>query len=553
MWKPTEQYRLLMASPYRYNCMFSGNQGGKTGSGGRHYVDRFMGYHPIPERNSDYFICKNDHTLSILYAPPGSFEGKGRCSKCDEELELYCDPEHLRIYRFASQNLPGTAGGDVREVRNTQYPEVKKWLPPSLIKKDINSRYPVLTLKDINGGPDILIEFVSYGQELQAVAGSQRKSIWCDEEPPYDFMEENYPRLMAADGDILFTMTAANKISWMYDEYYERAAVIYRTKAVVEAPGVIEELGVLPRKEERKTGKDIGVIQFATDDNPTLNPNAIDELFANIDDNSTLVRRRYGGFAQASGRVLKAFNQSVHVIRKDTWFPEGMPVHWTHARGIDYHQRVDWHFLAMCLSPDNELFIYAEKRFDPGNLTTYDISEKIADMTGDEIKFQLSLIDPLANQIQTNTGFTTIQDLNRYFSDFKKEDIGTGGYWLPWDTKSIRGREQLRLRLKNSNRCGKPYNNLVSTVKGPKHLPTIWILDSCPQSAQYLRMWRHEENKGRDDAATKDDKETVSQKWSHYPMVVEGILKEQSFTPKIGKRMLNDQNTAKQRYYTMRN
>jgi phage terminase large subunit-like protein len=550
--RATEQYRLLINSKYRFNCMFSGNQGGKTCSGGRHYVDRIMGLHPIAERNSDYFVCKHDHTQAILTAPDGSFEGRGRCKVCDEPLELYCEPDYLRVYRFASETLPGVAGGEVREVRNTQYPEVKKWLPPFLIKRDINSRYPVLTLKDINGGGDILIEFVSYSQNLQAVAGQQRKGLWCDEEPPYDFMEEQYPRLFAANGDVLFTMTAANKISWLYDEYYEKADIIYRTATVVDAEIVKQELGEQEPVEKRNTGKDICVIQFASDDNPTLKPEAIEGLFENVDDPSTLIRRRYGGFAQASGRVLKSFRQDIHVVREKTWFPEGIPADWTHARGIDYHQRVDWHFNAVCLSPEDELFIYLEKKLDPGNLTTYEMSEKIASLCGEYIHYILNKIDPLANTMQTNTGTTTIQDLNRYFSELKREDRGTGGYWTPWDTKSIRGREQLRLRLKNSIKCGKPFNNLVKTEKGLTYLPTIWILDSCPQTAQYLRMWRHEENKDRDASATKDENENVQQKWSHYPMVIEGILKEQSFTPKIGKRMLRDRNTSKQRYYTVR-
>lgn len=547
--KVTEQYKLLMSCKSRFIVNLSGNQGGKTAGTGRQYVDRFLGLHPIAEKNCDYFVCENGHKQAILTAPPKSFEGEGRCRVCEKKLEFYCDPPYLRVFRFASHNLPGTAGGDAQEVRNTQYPEIKKWLPQFLIKKDINSRYPVLTIKDINGGPDILVEFVSYGQDVQATAGPQRCSLWADEQPNFDFMEEQYPRLLAANGDVIFSLTAADRISWLYDEYYEKASEIFRTDNVVNAPVVKELFGTLEKYEKRNTGKDITVIQFATDDNPTLKKESIDDLFRNIDDPATLARRRYGMFAQASGRVLKSYNQSVHFISENKWFQTGIPESWVYARGIDYHQRNDWHFLAMALSPENELFIYHEKRLSPEVMTTYEMAHSIALATGQDVRFMLSMIDPLANQIQGNTGYTTIQDLNKYFSQLKRDGIGTGGYWTPWDTKSLRGREQLRLRLKNSLQVQKPFNNSVKTEKGIVHLPTIWVLDSCPHTAQYLRMWRHEENKGRDDSANKDEKETVAQKWSHFPMVIEGILKEKSFRPKIGDRMLFDRNTESHQYF----
>lgn len=537
--KETWQFRMLMNSKSWTVLMLSGNQAGKTSSVARHYVMRFMGLHPIAEKNSDYFVCKNDHKQAIVTAPDGSFDGKGRCKKCDEKLELYCEPPFLRIYRFASQNMPGVSGEDRPEVRNTQHPELLKWLPPYLIKRNINSRSPVMSVKDINGGAEIVIEFVSYGQDVQSVAGQQRKSLWADEEAPYDFMEEQYPRLFMANGDIVFSMTAANKISWMYDEFFEKASITDRSDKIIEAPVIKQLFGSLQKHEVKKTGKDIHVIQFASDDNPTMQAEVIDERLANIDDPNTLARRRYGMFAQASGRVLKNFRYDAHFLSMDKTFPDGIPQDWLHARGIDYHQRNDWHFGAVSLSNHNEMFIWCEGRYSPELLDIEETAKAIAEATDDIYYFSLNVIDPLANTIQGNKR-TTVQDLNRRFSELKRKGIGTGGYWTPWDTKSLKGREQLRLRLKNSIRCKRPFNNIVSENGKTVILPTIWVMDTCPEMAKYLRMWRHEENKGRDDTATKDENENVQQKWSHYPMVLEGILKERSFEPNLRQRMLLD-------------
>jgi len=101
--------------------------------------------------------------------------------------------------RLASETLPGETtdgkGETSTEVKNTLYPELKKWLPPFLIKKDITARSPKMVIKSGVGGPDIVVEFVSYNQSVQSTAGSQRFIIKCDEEPPKAFWEEQLPRL----------------------------------------------------------------------------------------------------------------------------------------------------------------------------------------------------------------------------------------------------------------------------------------------------------------------------------------------------------------------
>ena len=99
--KPTWPFKQFVNLDKKIVFLSTGNQAMKTASAAYSYVLRILGMHPIEKKN----IRPNDP---------------------------------IRIFRFSSETLPNEAEG--KEVRNTQYPEFKKWLPPSLIKKDITIR-----------------------------------------------------------------------------------------------------------------------------------------------------------------------------------------------------------------------------------------------------------------------------------------------------------------------------------------------------------------------------------------------------------------------------
>lgn len=529
-YKPHPMWDRFMLCPEKMIGLFTGNQMGKTAIICRSYVCRFLGIHPVVEKNLDYKVCKNNHRFGMLY------QGKD-CPTCGELLGVYYSP--IRTVRFASETLPGQSasisdgdGSTSAEVRNTQYPELKKWLPGGLLKKDITARTPVLTIKDVHGGPDILVEFVSYNQATQAMAGTQRFSIFFDEEPPADFLEEQFPRLLAADGDMVIGLTPANRLTHMYDSVYEKAAKYYRTPAVANALS-------LPEYEETDSGKSIAVFQGATDDNPTLTDTAIKRIFDDIDDEDTILIRRYGVFKQVSGRIFKGFEFNVHRIGMRKYFPDGIPAGWLHARMIDYHERVRWACCCIALSPTDEAFVYLEYNPDPTTSITYEIARHFASICGD-YRYAFNLIDPLATKVQVNTGLSTVQDLNRYFSDLKGEGIGTGGYWRAWDTKSTRGREEITKRLKNAKRVGKPFNNKVLENGRERYLPTLWITEDCPQVLKSFKNWRLEEWADASSLSTKEQKETPQQKWSHFPMCIEAVMKEVGFRPKMDGPMLRE-------------
>ena len=503
-YKPTKVLTWLLNSPCKITCLYTGNQFGKNECATMDFCLSILGWHPNKNKNMN-------------------------------------PDDSIRTFRFASQTLPGEKEGD--EVRNTQYPAFKRRFPLSLVEKDITARKPVISVKTPNGA-NVNVEFVSFSQDTQAMAGVQRKRIWIDEECSKDFWEEQIPRLLAADGDIVFTFTPVpGAIGWEFDELYERAKYIYRTEAVRERVK-LRTGETLPECEITDSKDDICVIMAATDDNPIYEDLAkkrseqtgvtitakqyIDSMFDMYDDEDVIDARRYGLFRQLSGKIHKSFTPSVHVIGQDKYFPHGVPKEWKHFRGIDYHNYNPWACVWLSVSPQDEVFVWCTYEPNPTKMITYDISLGIAQRSGD-YKYLLDLIDPLANSKQVNTNMSTVEDMNRYFRQFKIDGTGTGGHWQGWDTKGNRGREELTKRFLNSLKVGKPFNNKVITTNGglsrTEILPTIWITDNCRQLIESLKNWRLEEWGNRDMLSKNDPKEKPQQKFSHFPITVESMLK----------------------------
>lgn len=464
-------------------ALFYGNRAGKTSQVAHSYVLRILGKHPVEEKNM-------------------------RPNK------------EVRIYRFASQVLPNDPEGG--EVKNTQYPFFKKFLPPSLIKRDITIRRPVMTIRDPQGGKDIYAEFVSYKQDVQAMAGVERASIWEDESAPQAFHEEQVLRILTTGGDLVYTLTPAEQLNFEFDEIFENAKYCIRTPSVIEREKLRYSREHKPI-EETDSDKSIVVLMASTDDNPTLKKADIDTMFNLLDDEDVVDIRRYGLFRNVSGQIFKDFDMGCHKISGERFFPNGTPAEWKFGRAIDYHEHVPWACVFMALSPDNECFIWDEYNPSPERIITRDIARNMAFKSKD-YKFVLNLIDPWAAKKQSNTGLSVVDDLNRIFYELKKEGIGTGGYWTTWDTKSTRGRDEIRMRLKNSKIVGTPFNN--------KGLPTLWILDNCRNIIESFKNWRIEQWASRESELTKESKDTPQEKWSHFPLAIECMFKHAGWTSK---------------------
>lgn len=565
---PTWIMKQFLRLPYDKVCFFTGNQFGKTSLCLYSYVLRAFGTFPVPWKNVLYFECRNGHLFTRPAPWPGfdiwnmqdgecftamdrksiptimPFPKDLKCPICGTKIKIH--GRNSQIFRLCSENLPGdtdSKGPDTSEVSNRTYPELKKWLPAFLVKKDITHRNMALTIGDPNAGivfgegedallyagRDIVFEFVSYSQKVQAGAGQQRISVFCDEEPSFAFYEEQKPRLLAEEGDLVLALTPANRTTYTFDEFFERAEIYLRTKAICE---FLEkqndpQAGKQIVRTEERTG--IAVLQASTDDNPTLKTTAIDSMLE-YDDPDTIATRRYGIFRQATGRIFKEFDRSIHVIDPYQYFPDGKVPHgWVHGRGIDVHPQTPWSCGAASLSPTNELFIWLSIALPPDKYTTLDIMTEFTNICED-YRFHVSLCDPEAETIKKDT-VSVYNDINRITMELKRQGIGTGGYWMTWNTKGDFGRDQIKLRLKNSRLCGKPFSNVVVSEGRKKVLPTIWIFNTCKHAIDSMGKWSWEPWTDQRSITMKDEKNTPQQKWSHINMVWEALLKCQTFTP----------------------
>lgn len=520
-------FKKFINCPDKILLLIYGNQGGKTGGTAFSYVLRILGQHPIAKKNVVYYDCEEGHEIA-----PFEVKKKDVCPKCGGKTVLH--DRGSRVFRFGSQNLPGqsanvSSDGISAEVKNTQYPEFKKWLPPFLIKKDITFRSPTMIIKDPFEGKDIIIEFVSYNQSVQSTAGTQRMSIWCDESPDFDFYEEQIPRLIAEDGDLVFTYTPVDRSSWLFDEFFEKSRVYYRSKTICDFLNSTDTIKVEPT--EFTGGKhSIAVFMASTDDNPTLKKDIIDAMFDHIGDPDIISIRRYGIFKQLSGRIFKDFDYKIHYLNKEKYFPDGVPYNWVHGRGIDFHPQTPWAVLNMSLSPENELFVWGELNPSPEKFTIKEISKMVA-LIGEDYKFRCNLIDPLSEATKKDN-MTVKADINTAFRELRREGIGVGAFWESWDTKGEKGRDAVRERIKNAKVVKTPFNNRVTRNGKEYYLPTLWVLNTCPIAAKYMKNWRWEEWADSKSRILKEDKNKPEQRWSHFNMVIEALLKEESFRPK---------------------
>ena len=557
--------------PHKIIGLFTGNQSMKTASTAYQYVMRIFGTHPVPKRNVLYLECSERAKLAgktydllewreALRQYLATHKSKDsatwradkypadmRCPECGNKIIIH--KRKSRIFRFASQTLPTEKeelGGDTAqsaEINNTQYPEFKKWLPKFLIKKDITVRNPAIIIYDPlagkwfgdqqHKGADIVVEFQSYVQAVQAGAGVQRMSCWCDEEPPFDFFEEQFPRLLVEDGDFIVSVTPANGMTWTYDDIFERASLYIRTPTICEYYLKEEGLDVKPY-EVTESDKDIAVIQAATDDNPTLSPDIIEESYRNTPDpDGTIVAtRRYGIFKQATGRIFKNFHYNTHAIdfTKYGITQEGME-DWVHGRSFDFHPANPHAIVWVSLSPRNEAFVYHEWNPSPSTWVTSRLCEEIGNKSGFR-KFACNLIDPLANTVNSNTGKTTIEEMNKHFHTLKMEGRCGGGYWEPFATRGEVGRDAIKERLQNSLKCVTPFNNVYFEEGVEKFYPTIWIARECQHTCNSLRHWRLETWVSNKQLTIKDKKENPAQKWSHFCTALEGLFKDVRFKPR---------------------
>ncbi len=390
---------------------------------------------------------------------------------------------------------------------NAQYNELKIMYPPDLIVKDVTARSSILTVKTLSGDLN-RIEFMSKNMNLDAFMSTQRSALYQDEEIERVKFNESLMRLLRVGGDVVVTLTPVKGLDWTYDELWLKASKIYRS------PTICKKFNLPPVTTNSK-GKDIEIFCWATDDNPVLSPDDIDRIMEQVGavDDDELAMRRYGVFKQASGKMYKNFDKTIHQISYDKYFdPDEFSRYW-HYRIIDYHPTKPWYVSFVAITPAHERFVWKELILKHDNATTFELRDIILReslVPEESLLNRKTLIDPLAAVKQSNSGYNVIEDLTRGLDSLHRVETA--------DTKNAQGRMNVKHWIKNSVDCAHPWNNQkrqVADVRFGNYLPTLWIFDSCPGHIEHLQNWRTKDYK-TDEAKAAHDEKKIVQKWSDF-------------------------------------
>lgn len=347
--------------------MFFGNQAGKGALVVINYILRILGCHPVPRKNVLYYECEtaikyqeaalkrkdvsgmdkghyfspNDIKKMELGVNPEThlYSDKYICPECNTKVTPYIRKGAHRIIRFAGQSMPAsetTAANKgksrdetaMTETGNPQFVELLKWMPSHLLKdKKISVRDANLYVNDPYNVGDIVIEFVSFNQVVQAGAGVQRMSTWLDELAAKPFFDEQIPRLIAARGDVVLSYTVTKEVGYLFDLIWNRARWIYRSQSVIDFFRR-EKKEILPKIEETDSEfENIAIFHGSSFDNPTMIPREVVNMMKLLhddaaEDEDVMNMRLYCLFSEISAVIFPSFNIRTHVINPATYFTD---------------------------------------------------------------------------------------------------------------------------------------------------------------------------------------------------------------------------------------
>lgn len=143
-------------------------------------------------------------------------------------------------------------------------------------------------------------EFKTYGMELEKLGTVTVHRIHFDEEPPKLYYQESLPRIMRYGGDIIFTMTPLQGMSWMYNDIWRLSGGedTNFTKHIFEKPS-----------------EKLASIIVDMDDNPYLTEENKTDTLKGFDANVRKARKE-GRFVHFAGLIYSEFNPTEHVIYK---------------------------------------------------------------------------------------------------------------------------------------------------------------------------------------------------------------------------------------------
>jgi phage terminase large subunit-like protein len=341
--------------------------------------DRLSLYFPTPKQQ----IFHSFRTPVRLFSG-GNQSGKTTAGLGDDLIQALDEedlPSHLREYKcFHPPFLCRIMAPSFSVLNTVIYQKLQELLPPhTLASGNWGKAFDRLTqtLHFANGSKFF---FMSYDQDVSKMGGASINRVHYDEEPPLAVRGECRVRVMAKEGDEIFTQTPVEGLTWSFDGLW--------------IPATNEDYEVAP---DVWIAEDTSVVRVDMDDNPTLTENAKRLTLAGYSAEERQARKE-GRYVALHGLVYSDFRRSRHLI------PETMPPKNTNVivgidPGIRNRAAVVWAYL----TAEDQMVVFAEGYYE--GYTVRQVCDEIK--KGNEfyeVKPLFYVIDPAARNKQHQTG-----------------------------------------------------------------------------------------------------------------------------------------------------
>jgi len=311
----------------------------------------------------------------------GTQSGKTTGSLNDDiiqALDRNMVPEHLIAYKkFEPPFECRIMSGSFKLLENNVVSKLQEMIPASQLvggswKTAYDKQLGVLYFS--NGSKFF---FMTYETEVKLQQGVTLDRVHFDEEPPLAVFNENRWRVSAKEGDLVFSMTPTEGITWTYDQLWMQRGTEVR-------PEVFK-------------GDDLECVQVMQDDNPALSQKQIELGLKGLSEEEKAARRE-GKFVALHGLIYADFDQGRHVVPQRP-LPSNVNVVVGIDPGIRNRTAVVW----MYLTPDDQMVVFEEGYYE--GMTVRQVSEHILHTNARyDIHPLYYVIDPAARNKNHQTG-----------------------------------------------------------------------------------------------------------------------------------------------------
>lgn len=311
----------------------------------------------------------------------GNQSGKTTAGLADDVIQAVDRdslPEHLKQFKhFEPPFLCRIMAPSFPVLETTLYQKLQELLPVDQLMGGSWSKAFDKNLRVLHFANGSKFFFQTYEMDVAKMGGATLDRVHFDEEPPWRVFNECAMRVMVRSGDLVFTMTPVEGLTWTFEALWKKRGEETATD-VFEAP-------------------DLQVVTVDMDDNPALSEKDKALRLAGMSKEERTARKE-GRFVALHGLIYADFSRSRHVV------PERpVPPNVNVVVGIDPGMRnraaVTWAYL----QADDAMVVFEEGYYE--GMTVRQVCEAVHKVNA---RFEIAplyyVIDPAARNKNHQTG-----------------------------------------------------------------------------------------------------------------------------------------------------